>query len=84
MVGAFAGVALISTGSAVPGIILTNDDSASGGLEKDKAADYAMHLNLTSQVRAVDLALPLIPAGDASFSSPATPGPLLCSCVYVD
>ncbi len=37
--------------------------NASGGLEKDKAADYAMQLNLTSQVRAVDLALPLMPRG---------------------
>lgn len=37
--------------------------NASGGLEKEKAADYAMQLNLTAQVRAVDLALPLMPAG---------------------
>ncbi|MDJ0714121.1 MAG: SDR family oxidoreductase [Prochloraceae cyanobacterium] len=36
--------------------------NASGGLEKDKSADYAMELNLTSQLRAVDLALPLIPS----------------------
>ncbi len=35
--------------------------NASGGLEKDKTADYSMLLNLTSQVRAVDLALPLMP-----------------------
>lgn len=37
--------------------------NASGGLEKEKAADYAMQLNLTAQVRAVDLALPLMRAG---------------------
>lgn len=37
--------------------------NASGGLEKDKDSDYAMHLNLTSQVRLVDLALPLMPVG---------------------
>jgi NAD(P)-dependent dehydrogenase (short-subunit alcohol dehydrogenase family) len=37
--------------------------NASGGLEKDKGVDYAMQLNLTAQVRAVDLALPLMPAG---------------------
>ena len=37
--------------------------NASGGLEKDKAADYAMELNLTAQVRLLDFALPLIPAG---------------------
>ena len=34
--------------------------NASGGLEKDKPAEYAMQLNLTSQERAVDLALPLM------------------------
>jgi NAD(P)-dependent dehydrogenase (short-subunit alcohol dehydrogenase family) len=32
-------------------------------LEKDKALDYAMQLNLTAQVRAVDLSLPLMPPG---------------------
>jgi NAD(P)-dependent dehydrogenase (short-subunit alcohol dehydrogenase family) len=37
--------------------------NASGGLEKDKAFDYAMQLNLTAQVRAVDLSLPLMPPG---------------------
>ena len=37
--------------------------NASGGLEKDKGVDYAMQLNLTAQVQAVDLALPLMPAG---------------------
>jgi len=37
--------------------------NASGGLEKDKPADYAMHLNHTSQVRLVDLALPLMAEG---------------------
>ncbi|MBW4502766.1 MAG: SDR family oxidoreductase [Scytonema hyalinum WJT4-NPBG1] len=37
--------------------------NASGGLEKDKALDYAMQLNLTAQVRAVDLSLPLMPPG---------------------
>ncbi len=36
---------------------------ASGGLERDKPADYALQLNLTAQTRAVDLALPLMPAG---------------------
>ena len=35
--------------------------NASGGLEKDKPADYAMALNLTAQARLVDLALPLMP-----------------------
>ena len=37
--------------------------NASGGLEKNKPADYAMDLNLTAQTRLVDLALPLMPEG---------------------
>jgi len=37
--------------------------NASGGLEKGKASDYAMRLNLTSQVRLVDSVLPLMPRG---------------------
>jgi len=37
--------------------------NASGGLEKDKPADYAMQLNLSAQTRLVDLALPLMPRG---------------------
>lgn len=37
--------------------------NASGGLEKNKPADYAMTLNRDAQVQAVDLALPLIPRG---------------------
>lgn len=37
--------------------------NASGGLEKDKAFDYAMQLNYTAQVRAVDLCLALMPRG---------------------
>jgi 3-oxoacyl-[acyl-carrier protein] reductase len=37
--------------------------NASGGLEQDKAADYAMQLNLTAQVNLVQGALPLMPAG---------------------
>lgn len=37
--------------------------NASGGLEKDKPADYAMALNLTAQERLVDLAVPHMPAG---------------------
>jgi 3-oxoacyl-[acyl-carrier protein] reductase len=37
--------------------------NASGGLEKDKSTDYAMDLNLTAQVRLVDLALPLMNQG---------------------
>jgi NAD(P)-dependent dehydrogenase (short-subunit alcohol dehydrogenase family) len=37
--------------------------NASGGLEKDRSADYAMQLNLTAQVRLVEMALPLIPRG---------------------
>jgi NAD(P)-dependent dehydrogenase (short-subunit alcohol dehydrogenase family) len=37
--------------------------NASGGLEKDKPADYAMNLNLTAQERMVNSALPLMPAG---------------------
>ena len=34
--------------------------NASGGLEKGKQPDYAMQLNLTAQMRVVDLALPLM------------------------
>lgn len=37
--------------------------NASGGLEKDKPADYAMNLNLTAQERMVNLALPLMSKG---------------------
>jgi NAD(P)-dependent dehydrogenase (short-subunit alcohol dehydrogenase family) len=37
--------------------------NASGGLEKGMAADYAMQVNLTAQVRALDLALPLMGEG---------------------
>lgn len=37
--------------------------NASGGLEKDAVADYAMQLNLTAQVRLVEAALPIMPAG---------------------
>jgi 3-oxoacyl-[acyl-carrier protein] reductase len=37
--------------------------NASGGLEKDKPADYAMVLNCTSQVNLVQAALPLMPSG---------------------
>jgi 3-oxoacyl-[acyl-carrier protein] reductase len=37
--------------------------NASGGLEKDKAADYAMQLNLTAQVRLLEQALLLMPKG---------------------
>lgn len=37
--------------------------NASGGLEKDKPADYAMRLNLTAQERLVTLAWPLMPPG---------------------
>lgn len=37
--------------------------NASGGLEKDKAADYAMQLNLTAQVRLLGGAIPLMPKG---------------------
>jgi 3-oxoacyl-[acyl-carrier protein] reductase len=37
--------------------------NASGGLEKDKPADYAMKLNCTSQVKLVEAALPLMPWG---------------------
>jgi NAD(P)-dependent dehydrogenase (short-subunit alcohol dehydrogenase family) len=37
--------------------------NASGGLEKDKSADYAMDLNLTAQERLVDLALPWMQTG---------------------
>lgn len=37
--------------------------NASGGLEKDKPADYAMQLNLNAQERLVELALPLLPRG---------------------
>lgn len=37
--------------------------NASGGLEKDRPADYALDLNKTAQLKAVDLALPLMPVG---------------------
>jgi 3-oxoacyl-[acyl-carrier protein] reductase len=37
--------------------------NASGGLEKDKAADYAMTLNREAQVNLVREAVPLIPGG---------------------
>jgi NAD(P)-dependent dehydrogenase (short-subunit alcohol dehydrogenase family) len=37
--------------------------NASGGLEKGMAKDYAMQVNLHAQVRALDLALPLMPEG---------------------
>jgi NAD(P)-dependent dehydrogenase (short-subunit alcohol dehydrogenase family) len=37
--------------------------NASGGLEKGKPAEYAMQLNLTAQVRLVDLSLKLMPRG---------------------
>jgi len=37
--------------------------NASGGLEKDKPASYAMELNLTAQLRTLDAALPLMPSG---------------------
>jgi NAD(P)-dependent dehydrogenase (short-subunit alcohol dehydrogenase family) len=37
--------------------------NASGGLEKDKPASYAMELNLTAQVRILETALPLMPRG---------------------
>ena len=37
--------------------------NASGGLEKNKPADYAMQLNLTAQVQLVEAALPLMPKG---------------------
>jgi 3-oxoacyl-[acyl-carrier protein] reductase len=37
--------------------------NASGGLEKGKPAEYPMQLNLTAQVRMVDLSLKLMPRG---------------------
>ena len=37
--------------------------NASGGLEKDRPAAYAMELNLTAQVRTLEAALPLMPRG---------------------
>jgi 3-oxoacyl-[acyl-carrier protein] reductase len=37
--------------------------NASGGLEKDKAASYAMELNLTAQARTLEAVLPLMPTG---------------------
>jgi 3-oxoacyl-[acyl-carrier protein] reductase len=37
--------------------------NASGGLEKGKPAEYAMQLNLTAQVRLVDLAVKWMPRG---------------------
>ena len=37
--------------------------NASGGLEKGKAADYALNLNRDAQVQILELALPLMPRG---------------------
>ena len=37
--------------------------NASGGLEKGKAADYALNLNRDAQVQTLELALPLMPRG---------------------
>lgn len=37
--------------------------NASGGLERDKGANYAMDINYTAQLRLVDSALPLMPHG---------------------
>jgi NAD(P)-dependent dehydrogenase (short-subunit alcohol dehydrogenase family) len=37
--------------------------NASGGLEKGMAGDYAMQVNVTAQMRALDLALPLLGEG---------------------
>ena len=37
--------------------------NASGGLEKGKAPDYALQLNLTAQLRLVECALPLMQSG---------------------
>ncbi len=37
--------------------------NASGGLEKDKPASYAMELNLTAQVQTLEAAVPLMPRG---------------------
>lgn len=37
--------------------------NASGGLERDRDEGYAMKINLTAQIRTLDLALPLMPAG---------------------
>ena len=37
--------------------------NASGGMEKDKSADYAMDLNLKAQERLADLAVPLMKDG---------------------
>jgi len=37
--------------------------NASGGMEKDKPADYPHELNVTAQVRLLDEALPLMPVG---------------------
>lgn len=37
--------------------------NASGGLEKDKPASYAMQLNLTAQVQTLEAAMPLMPRG---------------------
>jgi 3-oxoacyl-[acyl-carrier protein] reductase len=37
--------------------------NASGGLEKDKPASYAMELNLTAQVRVLDAMLPMMSEG---------------------
>jgi NAD(P)-dependent dehydrogenase (short-subunit alcohol dehydrogenase family) len=46
--------------------------NASGGLEKDKAEDYAMALNFTAQLETAQLAAALMPAGGRIVLSPAT------------
>ncbi|HEX9996962.1 MAG TPA: SDR family oxidoreductase [Abditibacterium sp.] len=50
----------IASGAGGIDLLILN---ASGGLEKDKPADYAMNLNLRAQNRLVDLALPLMKSG---------------------
>ncbi|MFB2771957.1 SDR family oxidoreductase [Pelatocladus sp. BLCC-F211] len=53
-------IQIVSTHFARLDLLILN---ASGGLEKDKSADYAMQLNLTAQERMVDAATPLMQAG---------------------
>jgi len=53
-------IQIISTQFAQLDFLVLN---ASGGLEKDKPADYAMELNLTAQERLVDLVVPHMPIG---------------------
>jgi 3-oxoacyl-[acyl-carrier protein] reductase len=55
--------AMVSTITSTFGRLDALALNASGGLEKGKAPEYAMDLNLTAQIGLVDASLPLIPRG---------------------